>query len=90
MTINSYSVETIEPQKRPAIWAVSGNSIYPVCYLRKPKWMTEEQFDRVVKAVRFEASPDILETNNEPNNPRTQKHPSPTDPPRPRSVAGEG
>ena len=61
MRIESYSVETIAPHKRPAIWAISGNGIYPICNLRKPAWMTDEQFERVVKSIRLDAPADILE-----------------------------
>jgi len=67
MNIEYYSIETISPQTRPAIWVGSGNGIYPVCYFRKPKWMTERQFERVVNAIRLEARPDILEDTEDDN-----------------------
>lgn len=61
MGIEKYTVERIGDTKRPAVWAVNGNSIYPLCYLQKPKWMSNEQFDKVVKAIRLDAPKDILD-----------------------------
>lgn len=61
MTIESYSIETISPSKRPAIWAVNGNKFYPVCYLQKPKWMSDEQFQKVIDCIKWDAPQDILD-----------------------------
>lgn len=62
MGIEKYSVERIGSKGRPAIWAVSGNSTYPICYLQKPKWMTDEQFQKVVDAIRLNAEKDFLDS----------------------------
>lgn len=61
MEIDSYTIEAISPTKRPAIWAVSGNGVYPLCYLQKPAWMSDEQFEKVVSAIRLDATKDFLD-----------------------------
>jgi hypothetical protein len=61
ITVESYSIETVRPDKRPAIWGMAGNRLYPLCYLRKPKWMTEAQFEAIVKSIKIDATSDILQ-----------------------------
>jgi len=64
MKVKKYTVETIRPDSRPAIWGMTGNGVYPLCYLRKPKWMTEAQFDAVVKSIRINAGTDLLQVTD--------------------------
>lgn len=62
MKILSYSISQIAPDRGYAIWAMmEPNNAMPVCYLRKPKWMNDAQWDAVLGAVRFEANSDILD-----------------------------
>lgn len=61
MRIEKYSVEKIKPHKMYAIWVWSGKGIYPLCYLKKPSWMSTEQYERVAKSIRLNAPKDLLE-----------------------------
>lgn len=60
--VTSYGISTIKPNKTPAIWVIiEPNIAMPVCYLRKPKWLTDDQWEAVLGAIRFEATAGILE-----------------------------
>jgi ABC-type glutathione transport system ATPase component len=62
LKVRSYSVEKISPSRRPAIWLhVEPNILFPVCYLQRPKHISDGQWRRVLKAIRIEAEPGILE-----------------------------
>ena len=61
--IEQYTVERIHPHKQFAVWAMTGNRIYPVCYIQKPKWMSESDYEKVAKCIRFDAPKNILEHN---------------------------
>ena len=68
LTLKSYTVERIPPDKSPAIWGMfEPNLACKLCILQKPKWMTDEQFDVIVKSIRAEGVPKDLfeETTNE-------------------------
>ena len=60
-TIKTYSVETIKPSKRPGIWVHCEPSILrPLAYLQRPSWVNDEQWERILKAIRINAEPDML------------------------------
>ena len=62
--IKAYSVEKGIKGicKSPAIWAhdAEKNSMMPVCYLMKPKWMTEEQFEKIIESMKYLYLPNEL------------------------------
>ena len=61
ITMKSYSVETIKPLKRPAIWAFcEPNHIRPLVYLQRPKWVSDEQWARILKVIKIDAEPGML------------------------------
>lgn len=60
--IDRYSVERIKPHKQYAVWAVSGNRMYPLCYIQKPKYMSDAEYEKVCKAIRLDAPKDFMET----------------------------
>jgi len=63
----SYSIETIPPFRRPAIWLLrEPNHLIPACYLQKPKWLSETQWQRVLESIEINASPDFL-NEDQPN-----------------------
>ena len=58
----SYSIEVIKPDRRPAIWVMrEPNHLLPVCYLQRPKWLSDAQWDAVIDAIRLDARTDFLE-----------------------------
>lgn len=60
--ILSYSIETIKPDKTPAIWVmVEPNIMQPLCFLRKPKYLSDAAWQAVLGAIRFAAHPDLLD-----------------------------
>ena len=62
LRVRSYSVEQINPVKRPAIWLhAEPNILIPACYLQRPKNVSDGQWRRILKAIRIEVTPDILE-----------------------------
>jgi hypothetical protein len=42
--------------KMPGIWALSLDlpALYPLVYFKKPKWMDEATFMKVIEAIRFD------------------------------------
>jgi len=61
MRVTGYSVERIAPDKSYAVWVtMEPNIVSPVCYLKKPKWLTDEQWESVVKSIKLDATPDFL------------------------------
>jgi hypothetical protein len=62
MRIKSYFVNKLPPRSW-AIWAndADENRSFPIAYLRKPLWLTEDQWLAVVAAIRLEARADLLE-----------------------------
>ena len=66
LTMKSYSVGTITPLKRPAIWAVcEPNQVRPLVYLQRPKWVSDEQWARILKAIKIDAEPGMLNCGGE-------------------------
>jgi len=65
LSLDSYTVSAKgdSPIKGAAIWGSfsGGCSCAPLCYLRKPGWLSEAQFAAVVRSIRLEAPPDLLE-----------------------------
>jgi hypothetical protein len=60
--ILSYSISTIKPDKTPAIWVVrEPNIAAPICYLRRPKWLNDAQWNAVLDSIVLKATPDLLE-----------------------------
>lgn len=52
--LKSYSVETIPPDRRPGIWGTFSDGVLrPLCYLRKPKCMTDDDFNVVVSRLKI-------------------------------------
>ena len=41
--------------KSHGIWAQDAekNSMMPVCYFLKPKWMTKEQFKKIIDSMKY-------------------------------------
>jgi hypothetical protein len=39
--------------KSYAIYKKEGNSLMPMIYLRKPKWLTDEEFEEFIKSIGF-------------------------------------
>ena len=61
ITIKTYSVETIKPLKRPGIWVLcEPNILRPLVYLQRPSWVNDQQWARILKAIRIEVGPDML------------------------------
>ncbi len=40
---------------------ITPNTTYPLIYFRKPKWLTDQQFDRIKKSLSIVAPPDVIE-----------------------------
>lgn len=54
--IDSYSISEgpIPPVcKSPAIWVTSGNTTFPVAYLRKPKHISQKSFVEIVRSIEM-------------------------------------
>lgn len=47
--------------KSPAICLWKGNTEYPICYLRKPKWVSQELFDRFLEAISISVKKGFLD-----------------------------
>jgi len=39
--------------RKRSIWGISGSAIWPLIYFRKPKWMTEDDFQYVMSRLRL-------------------------------------
>jgi hypothetical protein len=60
--VKSYSVETIMPGRMPAIWVMMEPNIYaPICYLKRPKWLSDAQWEAVLGAIQVNATANLLE-----------------------------
>jgi len=56
MKFSAYSIETSGIKgicKSPSVWGhdATNNGMYPLIYLKKPKWMSDKQFSKVVKGI---------------------------------------
>ena len=57
----SYNIEIIHPDKTPAIWVHFEPSISsPVAYLRKPKWVSDKDWQNILKCIKFDAPVDFI------------------------------
>ena len=59
MKLESYSIDKEGVKgicKSPAIWGnnMNTNEVYPLVYLGKPKWMTDEAFNKVLDGLRLD------------------------------------
>ena len=55
MKPQTYSVQKKPWATRgPAIYFTEGSTCYPVCYLRKPKYLSEANWQKVLDAIRVE------------------------------------
>lgn len=57
MDIDSYSVNKTGIKglvKSPAIWGHKDNVMFPLVYLRKPKHMSEKDWQEVLEGLRLE------------------------------------
>lgn len=62
MKVTGYSVERIAPDKSYAVWVtIEPNIVSPVCYLKKPKWLSGEQWEEVVKSIKLDAASNFLD-----------------------------
>lgn len=48
--------ERYEFQKR-SYWGISGTTMWPLIYFRKPKWMTEDDYQYVMGCLRLDLDP---------------------------------
>ena len=64
MKFDSYSISRNGLEgicKSPVIWGHRESSMMPLVYLRKPKWMTEEDFYKVVDNLTIHLPKDLYE-----------------------------
>lgn len=57
MKIDSYYVGQPLPGtcKQHGVWATEGNTVSPIMYLQRPKWITDDgAWEELVKSVRLE------------------------------------
>ena len=58
----SYAVKRIEPDKREAIWGMfEPNILVPLCYLQKPKHVSQEDWQIIIEAIRLELNQNSLQ-----------------------------
>jgi hypothetical protein len=55
--VQSYSVTKGENGWKAAIWGIDGTVVAPLVYLRRPKWMPIEDFNRIVDGIKVEMMP---------------------------------
>lgn len=57
-----YSITKIHPDKREAIWGMfEPNILMPLCYLQKPKYVSQEDWEIIVRSIRFDLKQNSLE-----------------------------
>lgn len=69
MKIESYSILTtgLRPIKSPAIWVCKKdtNGMYPLVYFKKPKWVDEDDFKKVLESIKLHLPQDFELKNDE-------------------------
>jgi hypothetical protein len=60
--IESYWIGKVTPDKTPAIWVLMEPNISsPICYLKRPKWLNDAQWEAVLGSIEFKATARLLE-----------------------------
>lgn len=59
--IESFSMSTAKGIiKGTAIWGEIGSATFPLCYLHKPKWMSEGDFNKFLNALVLKIDKELL------------------------------
>lgn len=48
--------------KRPCLWLRKGSALYPLMYLQKAKWLTDEQFTAVLDGLKLSLPASLAST----------------------------
>jgi len=62
MTFNFDEIESVSFSRKgwagrvksPIIWAVDGGGYWPICYLTKPRYVSDENFNKFLDGFTFE------------------------------------
>lgn len=70
MILRSYSVQINGVAglcKSPALWGnrLNENCCMPLCYFRKPKWISQQSFEAILKGIKLELPRDFFITSEE-------------------------